>query len=219
VVSFARTTGAAFLVAMAALARSGLASGGDAASGTHPRPTVVLSPLARRELAADRERAPVDDTTANTATGQSLFVTVVPGPLELLGAPRTVSLIRDPGTDRFRGTVRGLRVVDARGTDAGWRLSTAVTELDLRRDDPGNRRQPVARAASVHVRKVVAMARATDGITARSTAPLRGDQATWLVTAAPGSGSGVFDVVFEVELRAPAARADQLRGRVTFALS
>lgn len=86
--------------------------------GRVPAPVITLDPAAVRENQA--AATPPDTAGADPGVvGATISVDVAPGPLTVLEPPATVHLQRVAGTDEFHGAVRGLRIVDARGTNAG----------------------------------------------------------------------------------------------------
>jgi len=121
------------------------------------------------------------------STGVDLVgVSVGSGPLVVLDAPAAVTLTRT-SRDSFVASVH-VRVVDARGSNTGWKFSLSVG------DD--------ATTTIARVRSVVADAPTVVGISAVAVAPVRSDGPTTLVRAAAGSGSGAYDVTINVEQRA-----------------
>jgi hypothetical protein len=91
--------------------------------------------------------------------------------------------------------VRGVRVVDARGGDAGWRLALGVDGIGRRR-------------ALVSVVRVVATAESIDGIRAVRHAAVASDRSRTILHARHGSGRGAFDVTFTIDVdRLPASSA------------
>jgi hypothetical protein len=106
------------------------------------------------------------------------------GPLTVLGDSQPVEL-RKTAPGHYVGHVRGIRLVDARGTDAGWTLSARFTTAGRG-------------VAHVSVDRVDAFAASTVGIAGRD-ATLRDTAPGVVVTAAPGNSGGAFDVTLTVE--------------------
>ena len=176
-------------------------------------PVVVLSADAARELPHD-PGAPAPQEEAGTMT-QGITVTVEPGPLVLMRAPNVFTLTRVAGTPEFRGTLRGIRVVDARGQQAGWKLRATVHDVG---SGLGTERFRTRAPLLVHVTRVTAMADSTRGIHARATTGLVLGRRGWLVAAEPGSGDGAFDVDLDLQIEAADVGGRRLRGAITFAL-
>ncbi len=103
-----------------------------------------------------------------------------------------MTLVRVPGTPLVRGTVRGVRVVDARGSGDGWQLSVILPELGRRH-------------ASVSVGRVLATAASAAGIHARMRVSVDGHGHAGLLSADRGAGLGLFDVTLTIEARIPHA--------------
>jgi hypothetical protein len=154
-------------------------------------PVVVLDPAASR-LVADERAQPSEPPvrTPRDAAAATVGVDVVPQPLTLLGAPPSVTLVRVGRSADYRATVGHVRVVDARGTRAGWHFAATLGGSD------GTRH-----AASIEVRRVVVFARTTVGIHVRDRAYARPGLGAWIVAAAPGTGNGAFDVTVTISLR------------------
>ncbi len=152
-------------------------------------PVVVLSHIARRELRASQS-APNSPSPDGDAVTTSVSVRVVPGPLTVVIAPEAVRL-RRVGPSTLEGTVRKLRVVDARSAYAGWDLGVRVI------DAAWSRRGHV----DVRVDRVVATADTTDGIDVTPTGRRASRDVTPLVRAEPGFGAGAYDVTFTITVR------------------
>jgi hypothetical protein len=200
--SFARAcrAGAALGVVVAvAIAATGAPAGARSERGRGKDPVVVLDPVARRLIAADRVHNPAPPSpTAGDAAVTAVAVAVPPVPLTLLGAPGTLTLTRAGRSGDYGAIVTGVRVVDGRSTKAGWHLAVAV-------DDAG--RGPVR----VDVRRVVAFAATTAGIRTRHHSTVRSGDTARAVSASRGTGKGAFDVTIVVSLRARAgARAPRV---------
>jgi hypothetical protein len=178
-------------------------------------PIVELSPAAVRELRTEAAaRTRVFDRADGAAAGQAIEVNVEPGPLTIISSPTTFTLERVPGTNRLHGIVKGLRVVDARGTGAGWKLGTTITHVRI-----GARGEPeVAPPVVVRVTNVTAMARTTAGLRVAAPQGIRtGDRAS-LLTADPRAGLGAFDVSLALDAEAPDA-VGSVSGHLQFDLA
>ena len=165
------------------------AATGDGASRSEPDrvPTavVLVTPDAARPVASRPAAATPGAVTpgAVTPAAATVSVEVGGGPLTVLGDVQPVELHEiTPG--HYVGQVRGIRLVDARGTDAGWQLSVRFTTAG-----PG--------VAHVRVDRVDAFAASTVGIAGRD-ATLRDTAPGVVVTAAPGNSGGAFDVSLKV---------------------
>ena len=160
------------------------AATGDGASRSEPDrvPTavVLVTPDGARPVASRPAAATPGAVTPAAAT---VSVEVGGGPLTVLGDVQPVELHEiTPG--HYVGQVRGIRLVDARGTDAGWQLSVRFTTAG-----PG--------VAHVRVDRVDAFAASTVGIAGRD-ATLRDTAPGVVVTATPGNSGGAFDVSLKV---------------------
>lgn len=128
-------------------------------------------------------RAPA--ATASPGPGTSvLAVETGGGPLLVLGDRKTVAL-HEVGAGRYVGRVTRVRVVDARGTDAGWALSVAMAS-------------PAGGITRVHVERIEAFAESTSGISAVDARLARGRPAE-VVRADAGHSGGAYDVTLVVE--------------------
>jgi len=144
-----------------------------------------------------------DDVAVRGASvdAQRVSVVVDGGPLTVLGAPAAVTLVRT-SPETYEGTLR-VRVVDARGTDAGWRLALRVGLTDV----------------TAHVRSVIADAPSVRGIDAAVDATVGTPRPAVVVRAAPGSGSGAFDVTITLGAHGrPAGDEVRVRPAVTFVI-
>ena len=164
-------------------------------SGPGSRVTPVVALTANADLARSVPRAAT--ATGGTATtsapgssadggDQPLGLTIGDAPLEVLHDHRSFELVRTGDPGEFTATVTGMVLVDARGTDGGWRLQVKVLF-------PGHDTVPIR----VQVTSIRAFARSLDGLSAEGG---RVDAGTWTTVArsAPGNSAGSFAVTVEV---------------------
>lgn len=149
--------------------------------------------------------SPGTATSDAAAAGQTVDVTVRPGQLEV--APTTQVLRLTPsgrGTlQRFTATVGPVRVVDARGTLAGWVARVAVS-VAVRRG-PGrrpHRDRGVVVCAQAGTPTMVAGNPADRVVAARPSCTAAGRPVP-LVRAAPGGGGGTYEDTATIELFVP----------------
>jgi hypothetical protein len=186
---------APWLLALAIVATPAAAAHATASDDT--RPVIRLSPQALRELRSSGDAPP-----ATGGLASSIAVDIARGPLTLMNAPAQVTLTRVGHSSGFRARVPGIRVVDTRGTNAGWQLRATVAG--------------VRGSVELGVHSVVAMARSTDGLSAVAAADADRGGSVRLVRAERGTGAGSFDVSLEVEAELPHARGDQVSVSIAF---
>ncbi len=163
------------------------------------RPRIVLGSVGPHAVGVNG--AP----TVGSGDGQNVSVNVEPGPLTVLRSSSTVTLVRIPGTALVRGTVRGVRVVDARGKADGWQLRIVLPELG-------------GRQATASIRRVLAMAASTSGIHARVDVALDRYGDARLLSADRDAGLGAFDVSLTVEARTSTAKPRRFTTPLRFEL-
>jgi hypothetical protein len=120
---------------------------------------------------------------------QRVELTIVGGPIELVTHEAVVTLTRARGSDEWTGVLPPVRLIDARGTHAGWSVHWTVTanplpsgQLHLSPD------APVVVAGSAH------------GLVAGTAGPDNAAGET-LFSARPGSGGGSYEAGGTLSLR------------------
>lgn len=157
-------------------------------------PTPLVSPAAPATSQDTPAPDPSPDGTAAAPDGlaQTIAVSVEPGPLVVLDSTRTFTLTRTPGSTTYQASIPAFRVVDARGSLAGWRFSVRP-EIAL----PGGHG-----SLRVHVTRVSVFASSVDGVRALDADVEPGGTAT-VASAASGNSGGTFDVALTVTWAGP----------------
>lgn len=193
-------------VSLALVIGVGDTSGPGTANGTEPTatPEVVLAAnaaVAATPLRAGSELDPVTAPLTPPGAGdQPLALTIGDGPLTVLHGQQSFDLVRDPATNRYTATVRGIVLVDARGTDAGWHLQVQVL-LPGREDT----------TTWVQVASMRAFARSLEGLDAGRRRVRPGSWAT-VAAAAAGNSAGSFAVTIAVTGDGPVSRPSPVHG-------
>lgn len=208
----ATATAVAATGALAVVVDAAPAPGSRAATvaTAHPAPASHLSAVAAplpavTEHAVDPAVLAAVHSSAAATGGQSVTetiqLTIIGGELSLASDHATVTLERvEGGHDDWVGTLPPVRVVDARGTGAGWVVRWTVTGLDV----AGARRASHVPAAKVHLQPgtPVVVAGLPDGIAAGRPGPATQHGRT-LFSAEPGTGGGTYEAGGTVTLRLP----------------
>jgi hypothetical protein len=160
--------------------------------------------------------APLGGGGGQTVT-EIVQLTITGGDLELVTDHASVTLHRVEGSDRdWTGTLPPVRVVDARGTGEGWRVSWAVDAIEL---DGATRGRGVPDA---RVRLDPSDPTVVDGLPEGLAAGRAGPalpHGRTLFTAEPGSGGGTYEAGGTVSLRLPpSVAATAITVELTFAL-
>lgn len=207
--------------AMAVAATAGIAAVVDAAPAptSDPSPVVAISAAALgdasgataaalppvSEHALDPSlvaaaQAPVGHTAGQSVT-EVIQLTIIGGELSLVTDHASVTLQRVPGSDRdWTGALPAVRVIDARGTFAGWDVEWMLTSLDVQ-------------GAAIHGQVPDAKVRVDpaapavvdgtpDGLAAGKSGPAVHKGRT-LFSAAVGSGGGTYEAGATVSIRLP----------------
>lgn len=203
-------------VALALLAAAPAVAGAIAApaSGAPAKPVIVLSAFAQHERAAVGADAAAPSTVDASGAASTVAVTVDGGPLAILDSPSTITLTRSPGTQRYRGTVEHLVMVDARGTNQGWTLRAGVASLSIDGETaaPTNHQPQI----DVRVQRVVANAASIDGVHATGRAMTVLDRPARVLDADAGAGSGSFEITLSLEVTLPGSTSDHTRAVLRF---
>jgi hypothetical protein len=135
-----------------------------------------------------------------SAMTQTIQLTVVGGPLELVTPNATVELSRvDSAGTEWVGVLPPVQVIDARGTHAGWTVRWFVDSVEV----PGARRSSVPDAQVVLDPAAPAVVAGTaDGLSSGETGRGR-PSGRALFGAAPGSGGGTYEAGAMVSVRLP----------------
>ena len=151
-------------------------------------PPVTEHPIDGAVVAAVRS---VDRTVGHSVT-QTVQLTVVGGPLELVTTAARVALERAPGGSGrdWVGTLDPVRVVDARGTHEGWSVHWSATGVEVD-GEPSTGGQVRVEAA-----EPVVVAGVPDGIAS-------GHGGHRLFGASRGAGGGTYEAGGTVTLRLP----------------
>lgn len=178
-------------VTATSVALAGVAYGHETVRRTSGRTSegakITFAPGARAVF-AESTSGPVA-APAGGAT-QGISVRLEPGPLIVFHGDRPVTLRRASGGS-YVGTVKGIRVADARLNDAGWR---ALARLDV----AGRGR------VRLHVRRVTAFARSLRGLrTFDATMPNAQDRS--VASARVGNSAGTFDLTIGISWTPKAA--------------
>ncbi len=206
--------------AMAVAATAGIAAVVDAAPAptTDPSPAVAASPAPLgtasaataalppvTEHALDPALVAAAQAPVGPAAGQSVTeviqLTVIGGPLSLVTDHASVTLQRVPGSDRdWTGTLPAVRVIDARGTFAGWDVDWMLTSLDVQ--GAATRAHVPDAQVSVEPAAPAVVDGTPDGLEAGK-AGLASPNGRTLFSAAAGSGGGTYEAGATVSIRLP----------------
>jgi hypothetical protein len=170
-----------------------------------PAPVERLDPPVVTQHPIDEGTVPTaaraSRSAAETVVAQTVQLTIVGGPLELLTTEAIVVLEPVAGSERdWVGVLPPVRVVDARGTHEGWDVRWTVAAVALQ---PGG-----APATGAKVRlepsAPVVVAGVEDGVVAGKAATARRSGRT-LLAAAEGAGGGTYEAGATVRVRLPAS--------------
>jgi hypothetical protein len=173
-----------------------------------PLGPVTVHPLAAPAPA--RTKAPASSTEAV----QVVQLTVVGGALSLADESATVTLARHGST--WSAELPAVRVVDARGTHAGWTVRWTVTDVDV-----DGCRHPRVGASHVKVTPAapVVVFGTADGLEAGRAAVGTAKHRT-LGRAVAGSGGGTYEAGGTVSMKLPQCRgADAVTVALSYAVS
>jgi hypothetical protein len=152
-------------------------------------PAVTQHPVDPAVLAV---MSPVPRSTAQSVT-QTVQLTIVGGPLELVTTEADVALERVAGSERdWVGTLPPVRVVDARGTHEGWRVRWDATAVSA---DGGAPRGDVSGKVRVEAASPEVVAGVDEGVVAGT--------GRTLFSAERGAGGGTYEAGATVSLRLP----------------
>jgi hypothetical protein len=168
------------------------------AAPSAPLPPVTEHPVDPAVLAAAQSGA---GPTGGQSVTQTIQLTIVGGELSLTSDHATVTLERVEGSHHdWVGTLPPVRVVDARGSGAGWTVRWTVADLDVQ----GARRASHAPVAKVRLEPgaPTVVAGLPDGISAGRPGPATRHGRT-LFSAATGTGGGTYEDGATVTLRLP----------------
>ena len=145
---------------------------------------------------------------------QEIQLAVIGGPITLETTSATVTLERVPGTrSDWVGDLPPVRVVDARGTHAGWDVRWSLDSLDV----DGDGHVPAAKV-QVEPGAPVVVHGVADGLESGKLGPAVRHGRT-LFRAAPGGGGGTYEAGGTVRLRLPASvEADSVVVHLAFTL-
>jgi hypothetical protein len=132
---------------------------------------------------------------------QTIQLTIIGGELSLASDHATVTLERVAGSHHdWVGTLPPVRVVDARGTGAGWTVRWTVADIDVQGEGPAHR----VTTAKVRLEPgaPVVVAGLPDGIAAGRPGPATRHGRT-LFSAARGTGGGTYEAGGVVTMRLP----------------
>lgn len=167
-------------------------------------------------LAARNSEGSVSPSISGEILEQTLDLNVVGGPLRLETSSASVVLTRRPGSDReWIGTMPPVRVVDARGTLAGWEVRWFMESVEL---DGSIARRPDWATVSVDPAGPVVVDGAPEGLEAGGRRPAtRPGRA--LMHAMPGNGGGTYEADGTVLVKLPGSvSAEHMVVNLTFAL-
>ncbi|MGK2948604.1 MAG: hypothetical protein ACSLFP_08520 [Acidimicrobiales bacterium] len=223
------------MAAAAVVATGGMAAVVEAAPGSPmvtapavagaPAPTAPRTQSTLPEVSVHdidpAQLAAVRSAGASGGGGQSVVQTirlnVIGGELELVTDRATVVLQKVPGSKReWVGTLPAVRVIDARGTHAGWAVRWSVESIDLHgANGPG--RVPAA-LVRLEPGAPVVVAGTSDGLASGKGGPSVRKGRT-LFSAEPGSGGGTYEAGGSLSLRLPANLSpDQVTLVLSFSL-
>lgn len=171
------------------------------AAAVAPLPPVTEHALDPAVVAAAAVTATTPSGSGGQAVSQTIQLTIVGGDLSLASDHATVTLTPVAGShDDWVGTLPPVRVVDARGTGAGWTVRWTVTGVDVRGEGPA-RRVPAAKVRLEPGAPVV-VAGLPDGLAAGQPGPATRHGRT-LFGAARGTGGGTYEAGGVVTMRLP----------------
>jgi hypothetical protein len=170
----------------------------SASSGQTPTTPSTTTPLPAPQV--HRVNAPDAPETAPAVrvVQQQVSVAVIGGDMTIAPESERLTLTRVGGSDRYTATLPTVRVVDARGTLAGWTARVAPIDLPdaaTLRLDPG---KPVAIYGN---QSEIERARPSNATTSA---------AATLMSAAPEGGGGTFEVNGVLTVTVPHAQAPQM---------
>jgi hypothetical protein len=175
-------------------------------SGTLPSGTTAgVDPAVLAAMQAAGDDAP-------QSVVQTIELTVVGGALDLVDETASVRLTRVPGTDRrWTGELPPVRVIDARGTHAGWTVRWRVADASV---DGATRR------VRVDPGDPVVVAGLPEGLHAGSAGPAGSWRGRTLFEARRGYGGGTYEAGGTVTLRLPrAVDADEIVVELAFSVA
>jgi len=196
-------------VAVSAAATAAIASFATSANGAgRAQPTLhadtahVTSPATSARPPVQIHAVPVsaatsEEVAATRVVEQQVSLAIVGGDMTIAPSAESLTLTRVDETDGYTADLPTIRVVDARGTLAGWNASLRATDVPASATftlKPGHARAVYGNQSEVQ--------------TARPSRATEGDAD--LMFAAPGGGGGTFDVNGTVIVTLPHAHASQI---------
>jgi hypothetical protein len=170
---------------------------------TPPAPTPPHPAATLHTQPADVLAAATNAPSASQSVTETVQLTIIGGDLELVTPSATVALAEVPGSAReWVGTLPPLRVIDARGTGAGWTVSWAVADIEV----AGSSRTERLHGATVRVTpgRPVVVDGLPDGLSAGRPHTARPGGRT-LFSAAPDTGGGTYEAGGKISVRLPAS--------------
>ena len=163
-------------------------------------PTSSLPPITEHAIDARTLPAAAAHGGGGPAMVQTIQLTVVGGPLELVTSNATVELSRVDGAQNvWAGVLPPVRVIDARGTHAGWTVRWFVDSVEV----SGASRSSVPDAQVILEPGAPSVVAGTaDGLRSGDTGRGRPSGRT-LLSAGQGSGGGTYEAGAMVSVRLP----------------
>jgi hypothetical protein len=165
------------------------------APGTSPAAAPALGPVTVHAIDHELAAAPSPATTG--AVVELVQLSVVGGSLSLVNDHASVTLVRDGS--QWTAVLPPVRVVDARGTHAGWRVTWRIADVSA----AGCERSRVA-PGLVHLAPSppVVVSGTPDGLVAGPSGSAHNAGRT-LARAEPGSGGGTYEAGGTLSVRLP----------------
>lgn len=168
-------------------------------TSTPQLPAVTQHAIPADVLAAAAASAP----TAPQSVTETVQLTIIGGDLELVTPTATVGLSEVRGSDgEWTGTLPPVRVIDARGTGAGWTVSWTVASVEVK----GVSGTDQVDGARVHLTpgRPVVVDGLPEGLAAGPTWSSQTAGRT-LFSAAPDTGGGTYEDGGELSVQLPAS--------------
>lgn len=201
IVALAVTAGVAASVEATAAPVSGDRAAADAPAAP-PAPTPPLPDVTMHPVSDDVLAAAADAPAAPQSVTETVQLTIIGGDLELVTPSATLPLAEVPGSGgEWVGTLPPVRVVDARGTGAGWTVTWAVAGIEVA--GPTGRERVDGARARITPEPPVVVDGLPDGLSAGRPHTARTGGRT-LFSAAPDTGGGTYEGGGEVSVHLPA---------------